>query len=187
MKKLFILIMVLSGITFPLMAQMGEDFNSYDQVPVVTATILKDQIPAAALKVAQNQFDLSKPSTWSKFPPALKEYGWVYDVGSSSSDMQLDKYELRLINKAGQDLSAVYTADGELVESREAAKNVPMPRNIQVALAQSEYKDWSVIGDKAIIKYYHDQDAANVEEHFRLTVEKDNVKKNISFNFQGKQ
>ncbi len=75
---------------------------------------------------------------------------------------------------------------GELVESRELANNVAMPANIQEALAKSQYKDWKVVGDKELIRFYHDNDTKSVEQHFRLTVEKDGVKRSISFNFQNK-
>jgi hypothetical protein len=183
MKKLLVSVLVFSGFVFPLLAQVDHDYNVNDRVPVVNASITKDQIPAAVLKAAQTQFNLDDPGTWSKFPYALKEYGWVYDVGAS--DIKLDRYEVRMKNKEGHDLWAIYTVNGELVESREAAKDVAMPHNVIVALANSEYKDWKVVGDKEIIKYYHDHKSTNVEQHFRLTVEKDNVKKSISFNFQG--
>jgi hypothetical protein len=183
MKKLLVSILVFSGFLFPLVAQVDHDYNVNDRVPVVNATITKDQVPAAVIKAAQTQFDLNNPATWSKFPYALKEYGWVYDVGAS--DIKLDRYEVTLKNKQGHDLWAVYTANGELVESREAAKDVAMPANVQKALANSQYKDWQVVGNKEIIKYYHDHNNSSVEQHFRLTVEKDNVKRSISFNFQG--
>ena len=61
-----------------------------------------------------------------------------------------------------------------------------MPVNIRLALSKSQYKDWKVVGDKEIIKFYRDHNNSNVEEHFRLTVEKEKVKRSISFNFQGK-
>ena len=183
MKKLLVTILVFSGFLFPLLAQVDHDYNINDRVPVVNATIARDQVPAAVLKAAESQFDINNPVTWSKFPYALKEYGWVYDVGAS--DVKLERYEVRLKNKQGHDLWAVYTANGELVESRETANDVAMPNNVQVALANSQYKDWKVVGDKEIIKYYHDHDTTKVEQHFRLTVEKDKVKKSVSFNFQG--
>jgi hypothetical protein len=183
MKKLLITVLVFSGFIFPLLAQVDHDYNVNDRVPIVNATITKEQVPAAVLKAATTQFDMSNPVTWSKFPYALKEYGWVYDVGAS--DIKLDRYEVRMKNKEGHELWAVFAADGGLIESRETANNVAMPTNVQQALANSQYKDWKVVGDKEIIKYYHDNNASNVEEHFRLTVEKDNVKKSISFNFQG--
>jgi hypothetical protein len=186
MKKLLITVLMLAGFAFPLLAQyVDHDYNVNDREPIVNATITKEQVPAEVLKAAQTQFDLSNPATWSKFPYALKEYGWVYDVGSS--DIKLDRYEVTLKNKEGHDLSAIYTAKGELVESREIAKDIAMPTNVQLALAKSQYKDWKVVGDKEIIRFYHDHDMAKVEQHIRLTVEKDNVKRNISFNFNNSE
>ncbi len=184
MKKLLISILAFSAFIFPLLGQVDHDYNINDRVPIVNTTITKDQVPAAVLKAAQTQFDLSNPVTWSKFPYALKEYGWVYDVGAS--DIKLDRYEVTLKNKEGHDLWAIYAANGDLIESRETANNVAMPINIQLALSKSQYKDWKVVGDKEIIKFYRDHNNSNVEEHFRLTVEKEKVKRSISFNFQGK-
>jgi hypothetical protein len=183
MKKLLVTVLAFFGLLFPLLAQVDHDYNINDRVPLVNATITKDQVPAEVLKAATRQFDLNNPASWSKFPYALKEYGWVYDVGAS--DIKLDHYEVTLKNKEGHELWAVYTSDGQLIESREASKDVAMPGNVQLALAKSQYKDWKVVGDKEIIRYYHDRDNASVEQHFRVTVEKDNVKRTISFNFQG--
>jgi hypothetical protein len=90
-----------------------------------------------------------------------------------------------MTTKDGHDLWAVYTAKGELVESREASSNIAMPANVIDALSKSQYKDWKVVGDKEIIRFYHDHDNSSVEQHFRVTVQKDNVKRSISFNFQG--
>ena len=86
----------------------------------------------------------------------------------------------------GDDLWAVYTANGELVETREVSKNTAIPPSIMTALSNSQYKDWAIVGDKEIIKFYHDHDQSSVEQHFRLTVEKNNVKRSISFNNQAK-
>jgi hypothetical protein len=183
MKKLLVSVLVFTGLLFPILAQVDHDYNVNDRVPIVNATITKEQVPTAVLKAAQTQFDINNPATWSKFPYALKEYGWVYDVGAS--DIKLDRYEVTMKNKEGHDLWAVYTADGELVESREASKDVAIPSYVQLELAKSQYKDWKVVGDKEIIKYYYDRDIKSVEQHFRITVEKDNVKRSISFNFQG--
>jgi len=86
--------------------------------------------------------------------------------------------------KEGNELWAVYNAKGELVESREASTNIGVPNNVMQELLKSQYKDWKIVGDKEIIRFYHDNDKSNVEQHFRLSVEKDNVKRSISFNFQ---
>jgi len=182
MKKLLISIVVFCGFIFPLLAQVDHDFSVNDRIPVVSAKLAKDQVPAAVLKSYSAQFDQANPSTWSKFPFALKEYGWVYDVGAS--DLKLDRYEVIMKNKAGDDLWAVYDAAGNLVETREASTNVPIPPTVMAAFQKSQYKDWAIVGDKEIIKYFHDGDSKTVEQHFRITVEKDKVKRSISFNNQ---
>jgi len=183
MKKFLFSVLALLGLIFPLMAQVDHDFNNNDRDPLINSTITKDQVPAAILKAAQTKFDLNNSATWSKFPYALKEYGWVYDVGASN--IKLDRYEVTIKNKEGNDLWAVYTVKGELVESREASVNVPVPANIMQELLKSQYKDWKIVGDKEIIRFYHDHNNSSVEQHFRLTVEKDNVRRSISFNYQG--
>ena len=183
MKKLLISILALSGFMFPLLAQVDHDFSQNDRIPLINAKITKEQVPAAVIKAAETRFDMSDKGTWSKFPYALKEYGWVYDVGAS--DIKLDRYEVSMTTKDGHDLWAVYTAKGELVESREASSNIAMPANVIDALSKSQYKDWKVVGDKEIIRFFHDHDNSSVEQHFRVTVEKDNTKRSISFNYQG--
>ena len=182
MKKLLVSILALSGFVFPLLAQIDHDFSQNDKVPLINAKITKEQVPAAVLKAAETRFDMANTATWSKFPYALKEYGWVYDVGAS--DIKLDRYEVSMTTKDGHDLWAVYTAKGELVESREASSNIAVPANVLEKLANSQYKDWKVVGDKEIIRFYHDHDNSSVEQHFRVTLEKDNVKRSVSFNFQ---
>ena len=184
MKRVLISILALSGFLFPLLAQVDHDYNPNDRVPVVNTTITKDQVPAVVLKAVNTQFDKNNPITWSKFPFALQEYGWVYDVGAS--DVNLNRYEVTMKTNTGDDLWAVYTANGELVETREVSKNTAIPPSIMTALSNSQYKDWAIVGDKEIIKFYHDHDQSSVEQHFRLTVEKNNVKRSISFNNQAK-
>jgi hypothetical protein len=182
MKKFLVSLLALSGFLFPLLAQVDHDYNPNDRDAIVNATITKDQVPAAVLKAVNVQFNLNNPLTWSKFPYALKEYGWVYDVGAS--DLKLDRYEVTMKTKTGDDLWAVYSADGNLITTREMSPNIALPANVQESLAKSQYKDWTVVGNKEIIRYYHDRNASSVEQHFRVTVQKDNVKKSISFNYQ---
>ena len=183
MKKLILSLFVFMGFLFPLLAQVDHDFNVNDRVPLASTELKVGLVPEAVIKAAQSRFDINNSTTWTKFPYALKEYGWVYDIGAS--DIKLDRYKVTLKNKDGNDLWAVYTSKGELVESRETANNVAPPPNVMEALSKSQYKDWKIVGDREVIKFYHDHDNSKVEQHFRLTVEKDNVKKSISFNFQG--
>lgn len=180
MKRL-LLFTVLAAFMLPLIAQVDHDYNLNDRVPLAGTTITKDQVPPVVLQAVNLQFNKDNPLTWSKFPYALKEYGWVYDVGAS--DLKLDRYEVTMKTTSGNDLWAVYSKDGDLVETREASKNIALPRQVQLELANSQYKDWTVTGDKEILKYYHDHDLNKVEQHFRVTVEKNNVKRSISFNY----
>jgi hypothetical protein len=182
MKKLLTSILLLGGFAFPLVAQVDHDYNPNDREPVVNTTITKEQVPAAVLKAVNTQFQKDNPKTWSKFPFALKEYGWVYDVGAS--DINLNRYEVTLTTDKGDDLWAVYSASGDLIETREAFKNTALPQSVQESLAKSQYKDWTVVGNKELIKFYHDHNNSSVEQHYRITVQKDNVKRSISFNFQ---
>jgi hypothetical protein len=182
MKKLFVVFTMMMALIVKLSAQVDHDFNDNDKIPVVNATITKDQVPAAVLKAVSTQFNANDPLTWSKFPYALKEYGWVYDVGAAR--IPLDRYEVTMKTKSGNDFWAVYNATGELIETREISKNIPTPKTIMDALGNSKYKDWSIVGNKEIIRFYHDHNENSVEQHFRVTVEKDNVKRSISFNYQ---
>ena len=93
--------------------------------PAVTVKISKDQVPAAVVNAVNVQFDKNNPLTWSKFPYALKEYGWVYDVGAEN--LKLDRYEVTMKTDKGNDLWAVYTNKGELVETREMSTNIAIP------------------------------------------------------------
>ena len=183
MKKLLFLSLAFLGFLFPLLAQVDHDYNPNDREPVNSTLIKKDQVPPEVIKAVQTKFDLNNSATWSKFPYALKEYGWVYDVGAS--DVKLDRYEVSMKTTKGDELWAVYTSKGELVETRETVNNVTPPAHVLAELAKSQYKDWAIVGDKEIIRFYHDRNNNSVEQHFRLTVQKDNVKRSISFNFQG--
>jgi hypothetical protein len=185
MKKLLITCFTLTSFLVPSVGQVDHDFNVNDREPVLTNTILKEQVPAAVLKSVSVQFDKDKPVTWSKFPYALKEYGWVYDVGSEN--LKLDRYEIEMKTTTGGDLWAVYTNKGELVETREVSKNTAIPKSVMEEFMNSQYKDWNIVGNKEIIMFYHDHDLnkSNVEQHFRITVEKGGVKRSISFNWQG--
>jgi hypothetical protein len=73
------------------------------------------------------------------------------------------------------------------VETREISKNTTVPKSIMDQFLKSQYKDWNIVGNKEVIRFYHDHsmNKSNVEQHFRLTVEKNGVKRGISFNWQG--
>ncbi|MCE5346243.1 MAG: hypothetical protein LLG13_08155 [Bacteroidales bacterium] len=183
MKKLLITWLALMGFVLPSLAQVSHDFNPNDREPVANAVLTKDKVPDAILKAVSTQFNKDNPVTWSKFPYALKEYGWVYDVGAA--DLKLDRYAVQMKTDKGDDLWAAYDVDGNLIETREVLKNITIPKSVMDQFLKSKYKDWTIIGNKEIIRFYHDHNNSSVEQHFRITVEKDNVKRSISFNWQG--
>jgi hypothetical protein len=182
MKKFLIASLALMAFVLPSIAQVDHDYNVNDRVPVINNKITKEQVPAAVLKSLKVPFDSKNPQTWSKFPYALKEYGWVYDVGAEN--LNLDRYDVQIKDNKDNTYEAIYAANGDLVESREMAENISTPPNVIAELSKSQYKDWKVVGNKEIIKFYHDHNNSSVEEHFRVTVEKDGVKRSISFNNQ---
>ena len=181
MKKLLSIGLGIMGFVLPSFGQ-SHDYNLNDKEPAI-AVISKDQVPAAVVNAVNVQFNKDNPLTWSKFPYALKEYGWVYDVGQGN--LNLDRFEVTMKTTSGSDLWAVYTNKGELVESREMASNIKVPASVMDEFLKSKYKDWTIIGNKEIIRFYHDHNNSSVEQHFRITVEKDGVKRAISFNWQG--
>lgn len=181
MKKFILTVLVFVVFVIPIMAQVDHDYNPNDREPKPTILLTKDQVPTVVAKAMNTDFNLKNPETWTRFPYALKEYGWVYDsVGASN--LTPDRYEVTFKTDDGHDMSAVYSSKGDLVATREVSENALLPAAVKKELDNSKYKDWTVIGNKEIIKYYHDK--KSVEQHFRVTVAKDNIKRSISFNYQ---
>lgn len=183
MKKLLITCSALLASLLPSLGQVDHDYNVNDLIPVVSISLTKDKVPPAVVKSVSTNFAMNNPVTWTKFPYALKEYGWVYDIGAS--DINLDHWQVIMKTKGNSELSAIYSSTGELLQTREVMANALVPSYVKEDLANSQYKDWTIVGSKEIIKYYHDHDAKNVEQHFRLTVEKGKARRSLSFNYKG--
>jgi len=179
MKKLFVSILAIGGFFLPVFSQVDHDFSESDKIPVESLVLKKDQIPSAIVKAVSTDFINGQPVTWGKFPYVLKDYGWI--INPDANVTTPDQYEVLIKAKNGSDIYAVYKPDGTILESRSLYKNVPLPSTVKDRLAKSQYKDWGVVGDKEIIMYYNGK--KDVREHFRLTVEKNNVKHAISFNY----
>ena len=166
--------------SFYAIAQVDHDYNPNDVVPAEGSKLSVDQVPASIIKAMKTDFSLDDPITWTKFPYALKEYGFVYD--KAAADVKPDRYEVRMKTSDGSDLYAVYSKEGTLIATREVFLNSTIPASVKEKLANSIYKDWAIVGTKEIIKYYYDKNS--VDQHFRVTVQKENVKRTISFNYQ---
>jgi hypothetical protein len=180
MKKLIVSLLAFTGFLFPLLAQVDHDQNDDEGIPQESLILKKDQIPAAIVKAVNSDFIKGEAFRWGKFPFVLEKYGWV--IAKGMENQKPDYYEVNIKSQDGSDIYAVYSADGTIIQSKTIRKNAALPLNVTQALAKSQYKDWTVVGDKELIKYYNSKN--DVEEHFRITLEKNNVKKTVSFNYK---
>lgn len=168
------------GFLLPLSAQVDHDQQENEIIPVESLTLKKEQIPAAIVKAVNQDFKNGQAFTWGKFPYVLEKHGWI--VSRDAVNQKPDHYEVNIKTHDGNEIYAVYAPDGTIIQSRIVRKNAALPPNVLQALEKSQYKGWNIVGDKELIKYYNSK--TDVEEHFRITVEKNNVKKTISFNYK---
>jgi hypothetical protein len=180
MKKFIVSGLAFLGFLIPTLAQVDHDYNLNEKIPVATLDLKKEQIPLAIIKSVNADFKNGQALTAGKFPFVLENYGWI--INKDASDQKPDQYQVYIKAKDGSDIYAIYNPDGKTIQSRAVYKNITIPEAVKLSLAKSQYKDWTVVGDKEIIMYYGDK--SNMLEHFRLTVEKNNVKRSISFNYK---
>lgn len=180
MKKLVSMLLATTGFVFPLFAQVDHILDESEAVPVESLILKKDQVPAAIVNAVNSDFSNSEAFMWGKFPYVLEKYAWVVD--KDATGVKPDFYEVYIKAKDGSDIYAVYAPDGTIKQSRTIRKNAALPLSVTQALAKSQYKDWTVVGDRELIKYFNSKN--NIEEHVKVTVEKGNVKKNLSFNYK---
>jgi len=183
MKRVIFILIVFAALMFQTNAQTNMDLKSFDRVPFVTATIPGSELPDAVSKAVNTRFDKDNPFTWSKFPYELKEYGWVYEVGSSDNNA-LAGFEVTMKTSNGNTHRGLYNVDGKLIESREVSKNIPIPRYIMEALASSEYSDWKIVGDREIVQFYNSGEKPSADQYFKLTLQKEKTKRKIAFKYE---
>ena len=182
MKKMLFVLIILASFASLVIAQSDQYATQSEYVAVVTSRIPGDVLPPAISNGVNTRFDKNNPLTWSKLPYKLQEFGWVYEVGAPEN--KLSRYEVSMTTSAKGYITGLYNADGELVETRERSKNIPVPRYIMEALFESPYKDWKVVGNKEVINFYQNKDNPNAEQNFRLNIEKDNVRKKLAFKYE---
>jgi hypothetical protein len=178
MKKLVLLLLASTGFMFPLFSQIDHVIDDNEAVPIESLTLKKDQVPKPIIDAVKSDFKSDQAFTYGKFPYVLKKYAWVVDPDQANK--KPDFYEVYIKSNDGSDIWAIYNPDGKIVESKTIRKDANLPMNVDQALAKSQYKDWKVVGDKELIKYFDTKN--NVEEHVKVTVEKSGQKKNITFN-----
>ena len=183
MKKIIFAILIISAFGLQSFAQADQSSYPSEKVAMVAAKIAGDVLPSSVTIAVNTRFDKDNPLTWSKFPYTLKEFGWVYEVGDS--DQKLSFYEVNMKTSSKGFLTARYNENGDLIETRERSKNIPVPQYILKALYEGEYKDWRIVGNKEVVNFYQNRgDHSVAEQNFRLNLEKDNVKRKIAFNYE---
>ena len=180
MKKLIVSLLVFTGFLFPLLAQVDHDQTDNEGAPVESLILKKDQIPANIVKAVNTDFSNGDAFRWGKFPFMLEKYGFV--IAKGKENQKPDYYEVNIKTKDGNDIYAVYNSDGTIIQSKTIRKNAGLPLSVTQALAKSQYKDWTIVGDKELIKYYNSKN--DIEEHYRITLEKNNIKKTVSLNYK---
>ncbi len=180
MKKILFTIAVMAALSFPLVAQPDNTVSEY--VAFVTASIPGSELPAVISNGVNTRFDKDNPLTWTKFPHKLKEFGWVYEVGESAQVPA--KFEVNMKVTSGGYLHGVYDDKGDLVETRERSRNIPVPNYIMKAFVEGPYKDWRIVGNKEVINYFQSKERPGAEQHFRLNIEKDNERRKLAYSYE---
>lgn len=183
MKTIFITLALTFAFVLSSEAKMTKDLNNEESEPIVSAKLDKSEVPAAVVNAVDTHFDRNNPTTWTRFPASLNEYGWVYDFGGEEI---IERYEVTMKTDRGSDLWAIYSSSGELLQTREVLTNRSIPKDIMDQFLASQYNDWNIVGNREIVKFYNDnnRDRTKIAQDFRLTVEKDGVRKNLSFNWK---
>lgn len=183
MKKIIFAILILAAYGLPTIAQDFQASYASENVAIVTAKIAGDILPSSVSEAVNTRFDKENPLTWSKFPYTLKEFGWVYEVGDSEKELSF--YEVSIKTSSNGFLKGKYNVDGDLIETRERSKNIPVPQYILKEIYEGEYKDWKIVGNKEVVNFYQGRGVHPVaEQNFRLNLEKDNVKRKLAFNYE---
>ena len=181
MKKMFLIPIVMAAFVLSVNAQYDPDNYPSEEVTLGSAKISKGDLPSGVVKAVNTKFDKNNPSTWSKLPHTLKDYGWVYDFGGET---KLSHYKVQMKTTSGDLLRGVYDTEGNLVESREISKNIRVPRYIMVALFEGPYKDWKIVGNREVVNFYNGKDNSLARQNFKLKLQKDKETAKLAFDYE---
>lgn len=185
MKKLLITLLGLLSFTFPMLAQgnggvvvvpMENDFSAVEKVEITEA-----EVPATIKLAVTDNFRDYLPQKLSSLdlPYKINKDGWIGN--NDPMQQQVDGYKVNILTNNGSSLEADYSADGKLIRFRQMIKNEPLPRNVQLAIADSNYKDWMITGDHEVKK----GEGNHVSDQFFVKVEKANRTRNLHIDDKG--
>jgi hypothetical protein len=176
MKKLYGVLMFFVVFMFPMFAQ--DDMLLKEDVPVESLTFKKGNIPPAVMKTAEELFKGNPQVAWGVFPYEFKDYGWVVNKDYSEP---IDHYEVQFKAADGSDIYAVFESTGELIRYRITNMKAALPPEILKSIAQSQYKDWKVVGKTEKVN----ESQRKIVEHYIVKLENGGKKKTLYFTSKG--
>jgi hypothetical protein len=147
-------------------------------LPVEKLTLKKGDIPPAVLKTADELFKGNPQVAWGVFPYEFKNYGWSAD---KSYKGPIDHWEVQFKLSDGSDIYAVFEGTGELIRYRITNIKSPLPAEILKTIANSQYKDWKVVGQTEKVN----ENQRKIVEHYIVRLEKGNMKKTMYYTTKG--
>ncbi len=178
MKKLFFSLLTFAAIIFPLTGQV-DDPDQQESVPIESLILRQKQIPPAIINEIKSDFIFNKPIVGKILPTIQDNYSWAFT--RDAKDKKPSFYEAYIRVRNGGNVYVKYNPDGTIIQSEVIRKNAALPYTVAEDLQKSQYKGWRVVGDKELIKYL--SPGKNVEEHYRIFVEKNNVRRDITFSY----
>ena len=149
------------------------------ELNTVEIRVTKDKVPPAVKDAVMRDFGEGTPTVWATTSSKFNTYGWEQLKDVKNQD--IDAYSVHIKGKNGSNLVAIYTPDGKLVRSKEMIKGMQPPAPIMASIAKTDYKDWQVTKQNAVVKTY----SGAMNEHYAIVLEKGKQKKVLYFDKDG--
>jgi hypothetical protein len=175
MKKLAF---VLLGILSFMIPSFAQGLDLVEEVPVAREELKKADIPNAVVTTVARDFKDYVPAKFSAFPFDFQKYGWVVNTKVPGNP---DQYEVNLVTSDGSYMDAVYSSTGDLIRYRKIIKNEALPFTVTQSIAKSDYKDWTIVGDKELIS----SNMKDVVDHYIVRLKKGNQTRHVYIDQKG--
>lgn len=149
------------------------------ELNTIEIKVTRDKVPPTVKDAVTRDFGEGTPLVWATTSSKFSTYGW--EQVTDAKNQQTDAYSVHIKGKNGSNLVAVYTPDGKLIRSKETINNMGTPPAIMASLAKSDYKDWKVTKENAVIKTY----GGTTSSHYAIKLERGNQKKTLYFDKDG--
>jgi|GEM_PF-480084 len=109
----------------------------------------KKVVPAVVLESVSTDFPEGVVAEYAAIPVEIIEDRVYTRTNEHASDEDYSTYVVILTGKSGN-IHATYNRDGELLNTSESLKNVPLPHPIQVSVAR-HFPGWNTGADKMLM------------------------------------